>query len=117
MRTLILNQHGQSSVEAAAMALAVVVFTTVFLGVIYLMYSSYWIEHIMYESLICTQEQNTSVCLREANKKISSILIFKNSYNLKIRDYGSRTEAHLKVKIDPPALDAKVIQLKKVLRI
>ncbi|MES2770016.1 MAG: hypothetical protein V4596_12800 [Bdellovibrionota bacterium] len=112
------NQKGQSSLEAALMALMLVIFIVVFLGTMYLMYSSYWVEHIMYESLICTQERGQKqVCLHEAKQKIKSILFFKEAYEMKLTGSPWGTQATVRMKMHLPLLDPFIFNYVKRLEI
>lgn len=112
------NQRGQSSIEAAVMALFLVLFIVALLGSLYLMYSSYWVEHVMYESLICYQERGQKqICLSEAKRKLNQILFFKKNLDIKIVDLGARVQSHFKMSINPPILDPVNLKLMKELRI
>ena len=100
------------------MALMLSTFVVGFLASLYLMYSTYWVEHIIYESLICYQERGQKqTCLNEAKQKIHSVLFFKKYFDMKIIDKGSKTEALLTMKISPPFLDPKEIKFSRVLEI
>lgn len=117
MKTLS-NTRGQSTIEAAAMATFLALLVVVLLGSLYLMYSSYWIEHVMYESLICYQERGQKqACLSEAKIKLNQILFFRENLELKIVGYGSRTQSQFKMKLDPPLLNPIYFEFKKNLRI
>jgi hypothetical protein len=112
------NQRGQSSVEAAVMALFLVLFIVALLGGLYLMYSSYWVEHVMYESLICYQERGQKqICLSEAKRKLNRILFFRKNLEIKIVDRGSRVQSHFKMSFQPPMLHPVSLKLMKELRI
>jgi flagellin-like protein len=112
------NNRGQSNIEAAVMMLVLIILVIVFLGSIYLMYSSYWTEHILYESLICVQERGqTQACVKEAKGKIQSILFFKEAFELTIQNGGRLSRAKIIMKIDPPVFDPQTFVFKKELRI
>lgn len=112
------NQKGQSTLEAAWMAFMLSLFVVAFLGTLYRIYASYWMEHIMYESLICYQERSQKeTCLNEAKKKMDRVLFFRKGLEIKILGSGSRTQSQIKMRIDPPFLDPVHFKLRKELRI
>lgn len=112
------NSKGQSSVEAAIMAFILIVFVIAFIATLYLMYASYWAEHILYESLICYQERgNKTFCSHNARKKIKDILLFEEMFTFKMQTAPSMTYATLQMKIRPPLLENKTLTFQKGLRI
>jgi len=118
MITNLSNQRGQASIEAAVIGLFLVLFIVAILGSLYLMYSSYWVEHVMYESLICYQERGQRyVCLNEAKRKLNVILFFRENLEIKIVDLGSRVQSHFRMSFNPPLLEPVNLKLMKELRI
>lgn len=109
---------GQSTVEASLMAVVIATVVSAFLCVIYLLFASYWAEHILYEALICYHERNNKhSCTQEAKRKITSILFLKRNYQFHIEDRGSRYRAHLKIQFKPPFLEPKNFSFMKELKI
>lgn len=112
-----INQKGQSTIEAAVMASLLVMFSVVFVAAMYLVYASYWTEHIMYESLVCYQERgNKSICLKEAQEKIKSVMLFKEAFSLKMETSPTVSTSTIKLDLDLPVLGQKTLHFKKELR-
>lgn len=115
---VIANQKGQSSIEGAVMAFVCASFISLFFGVIYLLYASYWIEHIMYESLICQQERGQiRVCITEAQSKIHSILLFDRAFQIRMKDMGSMSQVTVRMKFEPLFFRPLNFSFSKTLRI
>lgn len=113
-----LNQKGQSSIEGAVMALICSTFIALVFGTVYLLYSSYWLEHIMYESLICQQERGqTQYCIAQAKDRIHSVLFLKDAFTFHMVTGESSCRVSVKMKVDPPFLKSKIISFSKVLKI
>jgi hypothetical protein len=116
--TTLKSQSGQSSIEAAVMATLLLGFLVVFFSTVYIIYASYWVEHIMYESLICYQErEQKQFCVDQASVRMHSILMFQKSFNMKMVVVGSITQAEFQLKINPPLLSERTFTFKKELRI
>lgn len=112
------SQGGQSSIEAAVMGAFMVVFVSAFLFTLYTIYASYWIEHIMYESLICHQERGSKhFCVRQAQDRIKAILVFNKAFKIKMDTLGSYSRTKLEMRIKPPLLEEKTFHFTKELRI
>ena len=112
------SQKGQSSIETAVMAILLVIFLSIFFATLYVVYASYWIEHVMYESLICYQERaKKEFCVGEAVGKLQATLVFNKSLTMEMESRGSFTRAKIQMKIDPLMLPEKTFSFTKVLRI
>ncbi len=112
------SSKGQSSIEAAVVTLVLATVVGLFLSSTYLIYTSYWVEHILYESLICQQERNEKFyCVRKAKQKISSILFLNRDYQFRIENRGNISRAIFRLDFRPPFADKKTILLMKELRI
>jgi hypothetical protein len=111
------SQKGQASIEAAVVTMGLTVFMVLFLTTLYLIYASYWVEHILYESLICYQErEQKEFCINQATERIHSTLWFKKSFDMKMENTRSLSRAQIRMKIDPPIVGEKIFVFHKELR-
>jgi hypothetical protein len=111
------SQKGQSVVESVILMLVFSLFLSAGTGGLYLVYSSYWIEHILGETLICQQEVgNSNMCMNQARAKIKKTTFHGNFY-LKIRSYGSFTQIKYERLLNFPLMSEKTITLQKQMRI
>jgi hypothetical protein len=113
-----LTQKGQSSIEGALMGLLLVIFVSGFFSTLYVIYASYWVEHIMYESLICYQERGQKeFCVNQALDRIHSTLAFDRAFTMKMESSQNSTRAKLQMKINFPIIHDRIFYFTKDLKV
>ncbi len=112
-----MNSRGQSSIEAAVSITAVCTVVSVICVALYLIYATFWIDHILYEALICHQETGSlSRCERKATAQIRYTLFLKSAFKVSLQSKRRINSATLKMAIAPPFIGPQKFSYRKELR-